>query len=185
MDRRGGARLMAGHDTTAQAYSGVAAASPQPQPAEDTAHQLQAMSEGVVLSDRVECMGGHYRIADKVGLMPLMKFSYMSKRVDESDIEAMAAIYEMLKDCIHADDWPRFVNDMIEKKAEADDMLPVVSQTFELMTARPTRRPTDSSSGPPTITPTSTGDSLPAGPRVPDWARETVPVTHLGLASGA
>lgn len=175
--------MTAGHDMAARIH-GVPA--PQPDPStEDLAREMQAMSEGVVLDDRVECMGHSYRIADKVGLMPLMRFAYTSKHVDEADLEALISIYEMLKDCIHEADWDRFVREMTVAKAEVEDLLPVVNSTFELITARPSKRPTDSSSGPQPITPTSTDASSQAGPRVPDWARETVPVAQLGVASRA
>lgn len=168
---------MAGHDMAARIH-GLPTPPPE-QSGEDVAREMQAMSEGVVLDDRVECMGGHYRIADKIGLMPLMRFAHTSKNVDEADLAALAAIYDMLHDCIHPDDWDRFERDMTAKKAEAEDMLPIVNQTFELLSARPTRPPIDSSSGPPTTSHTSMGGSLPAGPRVPDWARETVSVAGL------
>lgn len=172
---------MGGHDMAARIH-GVPNPQPEPSP-EELAHEMQAMSEGVVLDDRVECMGHFYRVADKVGLMPLMRFAFVSKNVDEADLEALVSIYEMLKDCIHADDWDRFVREMTEDKAEVEDLLPVVNSTFELLSARPSKRPSDSSSGQAATTRTSTDVSLPAGPRVPDWARETVPVAELGLVS--
>lgn len=162
---------------------------------EDQAREVQALAEGVTLADRVECMGKHYRIADKVGLMPLLKFAKTAQSgVDSEDLEGLVAIYDMLRDCIAEDEWPRFVEEMTEAKAEADELMPVVGQTLEILNARPTRRPSGSSDGQSATGPTSTGTSsspatpaqaaiqaagTPAGQRVPDWAAETIPVSDL------
>lgn len=55
----------------------------------------------VVTSDRtIEFLGERFRLADKVGLMPLLKFSAHSD-LSTSDPGALAAMYAMLRDCIH------------------------------------------------------------------------------------
>lgn len=121
--------------------------------AEDEAIRLQAMSGGVtVLTDgktlarRVPFEGKEFAIADKVGLMPLMEFAYHANSgLDTSDLNALAAIYEMLKDCIHEKEWPRFVRHAKETKAGAEEMMPVVQATIELLTANPTGQGSDSS----------------------------------------
>lgn len=147
------------------------------QVAEEQARKMQGMSEGVVMDARVECMGGQYRISDRVGLMPLMRFAHSaSQGVDSDDLEGLVAIYDMLRDCIAAEDWSRFERDMTAKKAEADDMMPVVQKTIEILSARPTRQRSDSSSGPQSISPISTDGSFS---RVPAGAEELVPVGQL------
>lgn len=159
---------------------------PAPADPEAEAREIQALAAGVTLADRVECMGKHYRIADKVGLMPLLKFAKTAKSgVEADDLDGLVAIYDMLKDCIHSGDWERFVEEMTEAKAEADELMEVVGRTLEILSARPTRPSTGSSPGDSTTGPGSTPTSssaagLPAGPRVPDWARETVPVDAVG-----
>lgn len=146
--------------------------------AERDAREIQAISEGVVQGDTVECMGRRYRVADRIGLMPLMKFAHSAAQgLDGDDMEGLNAIYLMLKDCIHEDDWKRFGDEMIETKAEADDLMPVITRTIEVINARPTRQRSASSSGPPTTTPTSTGGS---SLRVPDGVEDLVPVGQLG-----
>jgi hypothetical protein len=45
-------------------------------------------------------MGERFRIADKTGLMPMLKFS-ASAELSTADSGALAAMYAMLKDCIH------------------------------------------------------------------------------------
>ncbi|MUN41401.1 hypothetical protein [Actinomadura litoris] len=153
--------------------------------AEAQAHQIQAMSEGVVHGDTVECLGGHYRVADKVGLMPLLKFAHTaSMDVDANDMEGLVAIYDMLRDCLHEDDWKRFERDMTVKKAEADEMMTVVQQAIEVINARPTRQPSGSSSGPPTTgAPSTATSSSPPAPRARPGMDDTlVPVGRLAEA---
>lgn len=57
---------------------------------------------GTVVDDArtVEFMGKRFRIADKIGAMPLLKFSMYSDMAVQ-DPKAMAAMYAMLRDCIH------------------------------------------------------------------------------------
>jgi len=151
--------------------------------AEDEAIRVQAMTEGVevikdgiTLARRVTFMSKEFRIADKVGLMPLMEFAYHANSgMSTGDMEALVAIYEMLRDCIPDDDapvdeqgektgpseWDRFRAHAKAKKADAEDLMPVVQQTVELLTARPTSQESDSSplsqTMPDSLTDTSSG----------------------------
>jgi len=59
--------------------------------------------QGTVAADpapSVEFMGKQFRIAEKVGLMPLLKFS-AAVDFDISDPRALSAMYAMLRDCIY------------------------------------------------------------------------------------
>ena len=50
---------------------------------------------------RVEFMGEEFAIANKIGLMPLMRFAHAAKSgLDSADMEGMAAMYDMLRQCI-------------------------------------------------------------------------------------
>lgn len=137
--------------------------------ADDPASEV---SEGVVVEtgDTVTMMGKKFRVADKVGLMPLLKFASASD-MNTSDPRALAAIYDMLKDCIYegtpacgecatcktgdedscqdfdSGDWSEFERHAIDTKAEADDLIPVVSQVMEIISGRPTKQPAGSSTG--------------------------------------
>lgn len=130
--------------------------------------EVQAATEGVTLAEKIEFGGQWFRIGSKVGLMPLMKFAHAAKsQVDTSDMDALAAIYEILQDCImaavppcgkcgpctsnpprmdqcpyaDAGDWGRFERHAVDTHADAEELLPVVTQVIERLTARPTRRP--------------------------------------------
>lgn len=125
----------------------------------ETVDELQAAVEGVPVVDQITFMGDTYRITDKVGLMPLMKFAHSTVNADVDDLQSLADVYVMIRDCIDPADWDRFERDAIDKKAEGDDLLAVVTQTIAIRTARPTRRPSDSSAGPPSTSASSTGSS--------------------------
>ena len=136
----------------------------------------------------VEFMGEQFRIATSVGLMPLLKFSHFAtKGIDTGDPHGLAAIYAMLRDCIvekapkvphlsedrtedQERDWERWQKSLeegdrfdqhaTENKAEGEDLMEVVTRTIELLSARPTQRPSNSSPGPQN---TSTGSRESSG----------------------
>jgi hypothetical protein len=128
--------------------------------AEDEAIRLQAKVEGVelitegrtlarkvILRSRHEMatedekQGRMFGIADRVGLMPLAEFAYhASSGMDTGDMGAMAAIYEMLQDCIRPEEWPAFKRYAKQIKADVEDLMDCVQQTTELLTANPTQR---------------------------------------------
>ncbi len=129
------------------------------------------VADKIVTSERtVEFMGRRFRIAEKIGLMPLLKFSAFSD-VSVQDPRALGALYAMLRDCIHpghpgcgkcedckngADqacaeydpgDWHAFEDHAMETKADADELMDVVTKVIELIAARPTGPPPPSSPG--------------------------------------
>lgn len=138
--------------------------------AADAPESVQGAIEGVAdpRDMRVEFAGEWFRIADKVGLMPLMRFAHAAaEELDTADMEALAAIYDMLRDCIHPGspcdcgqpgdhvpgchydpgDWRKFERHAVKVKADAEDMLPVVQQVISKVSARPTGGPSGSSDG--------------------------------------
>ncbi len=120
-------------------------------------HELQARAEGVEIvggGDKVEFMGDTYRVAERIGMMPLLRFANVAKAgVQSDDMEGFAAMYALIRDCIDASDWDRFEHDATVKKAEQDELLKLVTDVIEVVTARPTRRPADSSAGPQSTSP--------------------------------
>lgn len=75
--------------------------------AEETARQVQGETTGVIQgapdrSRQIEFMGEWFRIAPKVGVMPLMRFAHAAAdELDTGSLESLAAMYDMLRDCIH------------------------------------------------------------------------------------
>lgn len=129
----------------------------------------------------VEFLGRHFRIADKIGLMPLLKFSAFAD-VATNDPRALGAMYAMLRDCIYpghpgcgqcADckagaemacpeydrgDWQAFEDHAMVTRADADQLLEVISKVMELIAGRPTKQPGSSSPGPRRTSGESTGN---------------------------
>lgn len=131
------------------------------------------VADKIVTSERtVELAGRRFRIAEKIGLMPLLKFSAFAD-VNVQDPRALGALYSMLKDCIHpgspgcgecedckagsaqacpefdAGDWRAFEDHACESKAGADDLMDVVTKVIEMVAGRPTEQPSRSSPGQP------------------------------------
>jgi hypothetical protein len=91
---------------------------------------------------------------------PLMELAdAIQNGVDEVAIEAMAAMFGMLKACIVSEDWGRFRKVCHDSKADWDDVWPIAQGVYELVTGRPTRGSSESSDGPPPTGSTSTDES--------------------------
>lgn len=146
------------------------------------------VAEGTVIdSGKVELLGRQFRVAEKIGLMPLLKFASASD-ISTDDPRALSAVYSMLKDCIYegspgcgecekcapADgtdgdetvcksydkgDWNAFEQHAMDTKADADDLLTVITQVLEIVSGRPTKQPAGSSAGRRTTRRVSTGNS--------------------------
>jgi hypothetical protein len=87
-----------------------------------------------------------FRIAGSVGLMPLLRFAHAAKAgMDTEDLEGMAALYTMIQDCVHPDDWAAFQEYATVTKAEDEDLMDFVGAAMEIISARP-RKPRGSSS---------------------------------------
>ncbi len=125
-----------------------------------TSAEVQAAVEGVSADDEIEFKGETYRLAETIGAMPLFRFAYHARKgATAEDMEGLAAIYDMLADCLDPADWERFQNDTTTKKASAEELVEFVSKAIERVAARPTQRPSDSSAGPSTTSESSTGSS--------------------------
>ncbi len=195
--------------------------------ADVTIHGVQATAEGVVLDDgdHVELHGERFRLASSIGMMPLMRFAQASKAgLGGDDMEGLAALYSLLRDTIDCtrpqvevadpttgepttvdggpSEWDRFEAHATETKADAEELIGVVHRAIEVISARPTKRPGDSSAGPQTTSASSKAISSttepspqpprvhvpsdsppgwppPQGARVPDEVLEMRPVSSL------
>jgi hypothetical protein len=129
-------------------------------------HEVQAAAEGVeIVGDgrKVSLLGAEFRMADKIGLMPLLKLAHAGKQgVDVADDAGMVAMYEVIRDCIDATEWDRFQNHATETKAEAEDLMNVVTDVIQALSARPTGSPSSSSAGRRQIS----GNSKASSPRM-------------------
>lgn len=112
-------------------------------------------------SDAVEFGGELFIVADKIGLMPLMRFAKVAKAgVDSADLDGLAAMYDLLEQCIAPEEWARFEAHADKIRADGEELMRVVGKVFEILTDRPTVRPSDSSDGPTTTGPRFTSTSV-------------------------
>lgn len=119
------------------------------------------------MSETVEFCGVQFRIAEKVAALPLMRFAKVAKAgVDASELEGLAAMYDLLEQVIHPDDWAKFEKHADQQRADGEQLLEVVQAVFVLLADRPTGRSSDSSDGPRIIEPSSTADSSSPGSNV-------------------
>lgn len=135
----------------------------------------EGATEGVVQDDGdyLEFFGEHFRLADRVGIMPLLAFANASKGgVDSSDVKGMAAMYALIRSVIHRPpafdehgkravdpetgkpgfdeaEWIRFEDLAMEENADDEDLMDFVNQAMEVMSARPRKRREISSGGSP------------------------------------
>jgi hypothetical protein len=167
---------------------------------------IREVRPGTITATRsVELKGKRFRIADKIGAMPLLKFS-MFADMNIQDPRALGAMYTLLRDCIYSGspacgtceqcnpapcgqcrgcnpddgrearcwqntadetacaqyksgDWAAFEEHAMTSKADADELMDVVTKVMELVSGRPTEPPGTSSSGPRTTSGRSTGSS--------------------------
>lgn len=157
---------------------------PQARATTDMVAVLQARVEGAQTGDTVLFMGARFLIANDTGIMPLLMFAASADAgVDSTDMAGLAAMYAMVKDCIADDaEWRRFVRHSVLTKAKADDLMAVVNQTVEILAARPTVPPGESSPGRDATSDTSkanTSAPLAAGLRVPDDVSELMSLDDL------
>jgi uncharacterized protein with von Willebrand factor type A (vWA) domain len=109
------------------------------------------------VSDPLEVFGESFDVAERIGLMPMMRFAKAAKSgLDSADMDGLAAMYDLLEQCIAEKDWARFERAADRARADGDELMGVVTKVMELLAERPTPRSSDSSDGPSIIEPTST-----------------------------
>lgn len=95
-------------------------------------------------------LGQSFDIAERIGAMALMRFAKVAQRgVDSSDMAGLAAMYDLIEQCLDAGEWERFQEHADKMRATGEQLMAFVKEVMQEMTARPTSRPSDSSAGPP------------------------------------
>lgn len=108
----------------------------------------------------VAAFGGRFAVADKVGLMPLLRFAHVARKgIDSADVEGLDAMYQLLRQVIADDEWDRFEEAATTARAGDEEILAVVKDAMAVISARPTGRPSASSGGPQTVSTSSPADS--------------------------
>lgn len=136
---------------------------------------------------KVTFNGAEFAVASKIGLMPLMRFAKVAKAgVDSSDEEGMVAMYDLLQQCIADEDWGRFEAHADKTRADDQELLQVIKDVMQVLSERPTTRPSDSSAGPPPTAPISAEDSssLEVVRRLKSQGRPDLAMAVLRQATG-
>lgn len=108
----------------------------------------------------IQFAGESFEVAEKIGLMPLMRFAHLARAgVDADDMEGLDAMYSLLQQCLTDDAWRRFEDAATRSRAGGDELMAVVKDAIEVMTARPTGQPSDSSAGLQSVSVNSADDS--------------------------
>lgn len=108
--------------------------------------------------DRIEFLGRRFLLAPKIGAMPILRFGHLAKNgASVDDLEAFGVVYDVIFEAIDDSERDAFAQYATEQHADMDDLLMLVHKSIEVMGARPTRRPSDSSDG-PSITETNSSD---------------------------
>lgn len=148
---------------------------PDDPPAAATTQSVQAAAEGVVISEgeTIEFLGDKFRLAENVGMMPMLAFANASKKgLSTDDMAGLAAMYDLIRDVIWREplfddkgvrvvdvltgepawdesEWLRFERHAIDEKADGEALMGFVGQAMEVLAARPRKRREISSGGSP------------------------------------
>lgn len=127
-----------------------------------------------------------FRVAEGVGMMPLLRFAHAAKSgMDTDDLEGMAALYTMIRDTVHEADWEAFQDYATVTKAEDEALLEFVSAAIEVISARKAKqRGSSSGTSPRTserskVSSSRPGSVTPPGARLPEEAEGLMPVGAL------
>ena len=109
----------------------------------------------------VEFLGEHFATAEKLGLMPMLRFAKLAKDgIAMSDMNGLAALYDVLEQSIAPDDWERLCEHASTQRAGGQELMQLVADVVGVLSSgRPTSRPSDSSDGSPTMSEKSADDS--------------------------
>lgn len=111
-------------------------------------------------TETVDFLGEEFHVAERIGAMPLMRYAKASKAgLDANGMDGLVAMYDLLRECIHPEDWARFEAHAGSQHARGPQFLHVVTEVIGIVAARPTGRSADSSDGPRIIEPSSTEGS--------------------------
>lgn len=115
-------------------------------------------TEPLVLADgEVEFFDQAYRMADKSGKAPLLRYAKaVQGGLESSTVAGYAAMYDLLKSCLHPDEWDRWNQAADDNAADDEDLWAFITRVWEAQAARPTVRSSVSSGGPSSTEPNST-----------------------------
>lgn len=108
-----------------------------------------------------------FAVTDEMSPLPLMKFAAAAEAgLETEEMEGLAACYEFIRSCLTiapvidnesgvviAHGWVRFERVCVENRVSTEELLTLCTMLIEVVTGRPTERPSSSQDGPSTATP--------------------------------
>jgi hypothetical protein len=169
------------------------AAAPVPDGDVATTHEVQAAVEGAELLDVTNSI--EFRLAESIGLMPLLKFAHAAKQgLNSDDMEGLSAMYLLIRSCLDRtrpdpetpSQWELFEEHAIETNADGDDLSSLINRAVQVISSRPPKRRGDSSpSSSPTSESSKASSSSPGTRPVPPGFEEMVKVGDLGRSTSS
>jgi hypothetical protein len=93
----------------------------------------------------VDFKGEKFHVAEKIGAMALIAWGKAAD-LDESGNEALIAVYDMLEDVIHEDEFKRFKRVALKSKADMEELMNLLSAAMEMVSGNPTEQQDGSAS---------------------------------------
>lgn len=110
--------------------------------------------------DQIIFYGEKFTLADRVGVGPLADFAEAaSSGLDSADMEGLAAIKDMLRDCLADGEFARFWRSVKANRVPGDELVAVCGKVYAVISGRPTVSPSDSSDGRSTTSQSSSASS--------------------------
>ena len=132
------------------------------------------------MTNQIEFLGESFSVAPKIGLMPLLRFAHFAQTgAGTGDMQALDAIYSVLKSAIADEEWARFEAYATETRAEAADLLGCVRDAIAVISTRPTQPPSVSSDGS-----SETEKSSSDGSSWPAYSERTSPIMEDPRVAG-
>lgn len=125
--------------------------------------------------DKVE-----YKLADEVGIIPLMRWAAAAD-LSTDDSGAMGAMWAILQDMVDAKEFPAWVKHATRLKSDAEEVLDFVNVCMEAITGNPTERPASSSD----TQPSTSGESTETSSATPEKASKTSRRARSATSSSA
>jgi hypothetical protein len=88
--------------------------------------------------------GKLFRVDLDTGLMPLMEWAAANDSTDPKNGPQLAALFYLLRDIVHPDDWDEFRAHAKATKAKGDDFVKFQEAAAEVIAAVPTAQPENS-----------------------------------------
>jgi hypothetical protein len=127
--------------------------------------ELVPDTEPTVELPTVELRGRRFHVREQgVSLLSLMRFATIAKKgLRTEDVEGLVALYELLQQCVHPDEWDAFEQHASQAGAGGEELIGVVRDAVQAAAKRPTQPPPGSPGGRSTIAPSSAGGSSAPG----------------------